>query len=34
MVAAGLRIVGLPIQGRWVDVRDPQVLEQLQRGGA
>jgi len=32
MVGDGLRIVGLPIQGRWVDVRDPQVLEQLQRG--
>lgn len=33
MVNAGRRIVGLPIQGRWVDVRDPQVLEQLQQGG-
>lgn len=32
MVSAGLRIVGLPIQGRWVDVRDPQVLEELQKG--
>jgi dTDP-glucose pyrophosphorylase len=32
MVEAGHRIVGLPIQGRWVDVRDPRVLEQLQKG--
>jgi dTDP-glucose pyrophosphorylase len=32
MVSDGLRIVGLPIQGRWVDVRDPHVLEQLQKG--
>jgi UTP-glucose-1-phosphate uridylyltransferase len=32
MVNAGLRIVGLPIEGRWVDVRDPQVLAQLQEG--
>jgi dTDP-glucose pyrophosphorylase len=32
MVLAGLRVVGLPIQGRWVDVRDPQVLQQLQKG--
>jgi UDP-N-acetylglucosamine diphosphorylase / glucose-1-phosphate thymidylyltransferase / UDP-N-acetylgalactosamine diphosphorylase / glucosamine-1-phosphate N-acetyltransferase / galactosamine-1-phosphate N-acetyltransferase len=32
MVNSGHRIVGLPIQGRWVDVRDPQVLEQLQKG--
>ena len=31
MVSAGLRIVGLPIEGRWVDVRDPQVLAQLQK---
>ncbi len=33
MVASGHRVVGLPIEGRWVDVRDPQVLEQLQGGG-
>ena len=32
MVNAGHRLVGLPIQGRWVDVRDPQVLEQLRQG--
>jgi dTDP-glucose pyrophosphorylase len=32
MVHAGHRIVGLPIQGRWVDVRDPHVLEQLRQG--
>jgi dTDP-glucose pyrophosphorylase len=32
MIEAGHRIVGLPIQGRWVDVRDPHVLEQLQKG--
>ena len=32
MVDAGHRVVGLPIQGRWVDVRDPRVLEQLQKG--
>jgi dTDP-glucose pyrophosphorylase len=31
MVASGQRIAGLEIQGRWVDVRDPAVLEQLQR---
>ncbi len=32
MVDAGHRMAGLQIQGRWVDVRDPQVLEQLERG--
>jgi dTDP-glucose pyrophosphorylase len=32
MVQAGHRIAGLPIQGRWVDVRDPQVLDQLRKG--
>ena len=32
MLADGLRIAGLEIEGRWVDVRDPQVLEQLQSG--
>jgi UDP-N-acetylglucosamine diphosphorylase / glucose-1-phosphate thymidylyltransferase / UDP-N-acetylgalactosamine diphosphorylase / glucosamine-1-phosphate N-acetyltransferase / galactosamine-1-phosphate N-acetyltransferase len=31
MVDKGHRIAGLEIQGRWVDVRDPQVLEQLQK---
>jgi dTDP-glucose pyrophosphorylase len=32
LVTAGHRIAGLAIEGRWVDVRDPQVLEQLQQG--
>lgn len=31
MVAEGHRIAGLEIAGRWVDVRDPAVLEALQR---
>jgi UDP-N-acetylglucosamine diphosphorylase / glucose-1-phosphate thymidylyltransferase / UDP-N-acetylgalactosamine diphosphorylase / glucosamine-1-phosphate N-acetyltransferase / galactosamine-1-phosphate N-acetyltransferase len=31
MVQAGHRIAGLEIQGRWVDVRDPQVLAELER---
>lgn len=30
MVAAGQRIAGLEIEGRWVDVRDPEVLAQLE----
>lgn len=30
MVAAKHTLAGLKIQGRWVDVRDPQVLESLQ----
>ena len=30
MCAAGLRIAGLKIAGRWVDVRDPEVLASLQ----
>ena len=30
MVAAGHRIAGLQIEGRWVDVRDPEVLSQLE----
>lgn len=30
MVAAGHRIAGLKIQGRWVDVRDPEVLAALE----
>jgi dTDP-glucose pyrophosphorylase len=35
MVAAGHRIAGLEIAGRWVDVRDPQVLAALEaEGGA
>ena len=32
MTAAGHRLAGLEIEGQWVDVRDPQVLEALQRG--
>jgi UDP-N-acetylglucosamine diphosphorylase / glucose-1-phosphate thymidylyltransferase / UDP-N-acetylgalactosamine diphosphorylase / glucosamine-1-phosphate N-acetyltransferase / galactosamine-1-phosphate N-acetyltransferase len=32
MVGAGHRIAGLAIEGRWVDVRDPEVLEALERG--
>ncbi len=32
MVAAGHRIAGLEIVGRWVDVRDPEVLAALERG--
>ena len=32
MVAAGLRIAGMTIAGRWVDVRDPDVLAELQGG--
>lgn len=32
MIAAGHRIAGLPIAGRWVDVRDPAVLAALERG--
>lgn len=31
MVAAGHRLAGLEIQGRWVDVRDPEVLAKLER---
>jgi dTDP-glucose pyrophosphorylase len=29
MVTAGHRLAGLEIQGRWVDVRDPEVLKAL-----
>ena len=32
MVAAGHRFAGLTIEGRWVDVRDPEVLAALQTG--
>jgi len=32
MAAAGHRLAGLEIQGRWVDVRDPQVLAALEKG--
>ncbi len=31
MIAAGHRLAGLEIQGRWVDVRDPEVLAALER---
>jgi dTDP-glucose pyrophosphorylase len=31
MLGAGNRIAGLEIQGRWVDVRDPEVLARLQK---
>jgi NDP-sugar pyrophosphorylase family protein len=31
MVAAGHRIAGMPIAGRWVDVRDPEVLARLEK---
>ena len=31
MLAAGHRLAGLEIQGRWVDVRDPQVLAALEK---
>jgi len=32
MINAGHRIAGLAIEGRWVDVRDPAVLAQLEQG--
>jgi dTDP-glucose pyrophosphorylase len=32
MIEAGHRLAGLEIQGRWVDVRDPQVLSALEKG--
>jgi dTDP-glucose pyrophosphorylase len=31
MIAAGHRFAGLEIQGRWVDVRDPETLARLER---
>jgi len=34
MLAAKHRIAGLEIQGRWVDVRDPEVLAKLERDSA
>ncbi|MGD0745262.1 MAG: nucleotidyltransferase family protein [Verrucomicrobiota bacterium] len=30
MIAAGQRLAGLEIQGRWVDVRDPETLARLE----
>jgi UDP-N-acetylglucosamine diphosphorylase / glucose-1-phosphate thymidylyltransferase / UDP-N-acetylgalactosamine diphosphorylase / glucosamine-1-phosphate N-acetyltransferase / galactosamine-1-phosphate N-acetyltransferase len=32
MAAAGHRVAGLEIHGRWVDVRDPAVLAALEKG--
>jgi dTDP-glucose pyrophosphorylase len=32
MVEAGHKIAGLEIEGRWIDVRDPEVLQQLRAG--
>ena len=32
LIESGLQLAGLLIEGRWVDVRDPQVLESLERG--
>lgn len=32
MIQAGLKIAGLEIKGRWVDVRDPEVLAALAEG--
>jgi dTDP-glucose pyrophosphorylase len=32
MLAAGHKLAGLEIEGRWVDVRDPEVLAELERG--
>ena len=32
LVAAGKRIAGMQIAGRWVDVRDPEVLASLENG--
>jgi UDP-N-acetylglucosamine diphosphorylase / glucose-1-phosphate thymidylyltransferase / UDP-N-acetylgalactosamine diphosphorylase / glucosamine-1-phosphate N-acetyltransferase / galactosamine-1-phosphate N-acetyltransferase len=32
MLGAGNRFAGLKIEGRWVDVRDPEVLASLQSG--
>jgi len=31
MASAGLKVAGLEIEGRWVDVRDPQVLAALEQ---
>ena len=31
LVAAGHRIAGMKIAGRWVDVRDPEVLASLEK---
>lgn len=34
LVTAGHRLAGLEIQGRWVDVRDPEVLASLEQESA
>ena len=34
MVAAGRRVAGMQIEGRWVDVRDPEVLAELEKESA
>jgi dTDP-glucose pyrophosphorylase len=34
LVQAGHRLAGLPIAGRWIDVRDPEVLATLEQGTA
>jgi dTDP-glucose pyrophosphorylase len=34
LLAAGHRLAGLEIEGRWVDVRDPAVLERLEKDTA
>jgi UTP-glucose-1-phosphate uridylyltransferase len=34
MVKAGHKLAGLEIEGRWVDVRDPGVLDELRTGGS
>lgn len=34
MLSAGMKIAGLEIQGRWVDVRDPEVLAELEKESA
>ena len=30
MIAAGQKLAGLEIPGRWVDVRDPETLARLE----
>jgi len=34
LLGAGHRLAGLEIEGRWVDVRDPEVLAALERQSA
>jgi dTDP-glucose pyrophosphorylase len=31
MIATGEKLAGLEIQGRWVDVRDPETLAKLEK---